>query len=108
MNKYIDKENECSKSVINKYIDKENEPSPSGTFFTPPNIFGISAFTPLSAYNPTSSMHYRPTMPSPASHNEANNNDDEHVVDDPLPQRPRRQIRKPHCGSSSHKSFTSS
>ena len=76
-------------------------PSPSGTFSTPPNIFGTSAFTPLS--NPTSSMHYRPTMLSPASHNEANDNDDEHVVDDPLPRRPRRQIRRPHCVMSSHK-----
>ena len=77
-------------------------PSPSGTFSTPPNIFGTSAFTPLSAYNPTSSMHYQPTLPSPASHNEANNNDDEHVVDDPLPRRPRQQIRRPHCVTSSH------
>jgi len=92
MNKYIDKENECSKSVMNKYIDKENESSPSDTFSTPPNIFRTLAFTHLSTYNPTSSMHYRPTMPSPASHYEANNNDDEHVVDYPLPRRPRRQI----------------
>ena len=78
-------------------------PFPSGTFSTPPNIFGTSAFTSLSAHNPTSSMHYRPTIPSPASHNEANNNDDEHIADDLLPRRPQRQIRRPHCGTSSHK-----
>ena len=59
-------------------------PSPLGTFSTPPNIFGTSAFTPPSTYNPTWFMHYRPTMPSPGSHNEANNHDDKHIHDDPL------------------------
>ena len=48
-------------------------------------------------------MHYRPIMPSPGSHNEVNNDDDEHIVEDPLPlpplssdhhspQRPQQQI----------------
>ena len=87
--------------------------SPSGTFSTPPNIFGTSVITPPSTYNQTSSMHYRSSMPSHGSHNEPDNNYDEHIADDPLPppppsdhhppQRPRRQIRIPHCDTSSHK-----
>jgi len=93
-------------------------PSQMPGFSPPPNIFGTSSFTPPSAFHPSSSsQYYRPKMPTPEPQNdkddndddEDNNNDDDED-DDPHPvpppshyTRPRRQKRRPHCDTSSHK-----
>ena len=82
------------------------------SFSSLPNIFGTSSFTPPSAFYPSScSQYYRPTMPAPEpSYND--DNDDNNVDDDDDPHlvppsshytRPRRQRRRPHCGTLSHK-----
>jgi len=94
-------------------------PSQMLGFSPPSNIFGTSSFTPPSAFHPSSSsQYYRPKMPVPEPQNddddddddEDNDNDDDDEDDDPHPipppshhTRPRRQRKRPHCGTSSHK-----
>ena len=95
-------------------------PSQPNWFHNPPhNIFGTSFTPPLSAYNPIPSIDcYRPTISSQRLDNASGDDDDKHddnEVGQPPPppsdpstehrlhERPRRQRRRPQCGTESHK-----
>jgi len=76
----------------------------SGLPSPPPNMFATSSFTPPSAH------YYQPTIPAPQQDddNDEDENEDENEDDNDNPppshdKRQKRQIRRSHCGTSSHK-----